>query len=221
MNLEVDSYPPFDKEDFDSLVKIEPILSVNGEVHGVEILTGDLIVLNKGEFFSRISEIMDYIFFCTHLDFAKSHLQGTKVFLNLFPNTLIKFHKRIGEVVNDSVVIELNERGISEASPKRLKEIKELYNLLIALDDFGRDQSNLDRLILLRPEYVKLDMEIFRYVPNGCKRRILRNLQDTISALSTSRVIAEKVETLADLELIKEAGIELWQGFLHRKLLEV
>jgi EAL domain-containing protein (putative c-di-GMP-specific phosphodiesterase class I) len=83
-----------------------------------------------------------------------------------------------------------------------------------AVDDLGFGHGNLRMFLDVRPDYVKIE----RYFVDGCaadadRRILLRGIQsiaDEFGAL----VIAEGVERRDDLEVVRQIGIRLAQGFL-------
>jgi EAL domain-containing protein (putative c-di-GMP-specific phosphodiesterase class I) len=84
----------------------------------------------------------------------------------------------------------------------------------IAQDDFGLGHSNFERLLALRPDFVKID----RHFVAGCDRDPLRcEVIDSLQALALgvhAEVIAEGVETAAEAALLTSLGVDLVQGFL-------
>jgi len=84
----------------------------------------------------------------------------------------------------------------------------------VALDDVGVGQSNYRMMVECRPNYFKLD----RYFMLGAVHDPYR--QAVIASLARlartfgARVVAEGVETEADLNLVRDLGVDLVQGFL-------
>jgi len=87
----------------------------------------------------------------------------------------------------------------------------------VALDDFGAGYSNLARMEALRPDIVKLD----RALIGGCDRDAGRlELIACIAGLCRSlgiRLIAEGVETQAELAALRHTGVNFFQGFFFAK----
>ena len=96
---------------------------------------------------------------------------------------------------------------------KALASLREL-GIRIALDDVGLGQSNYMMMLECRPEYSKID----RYFVTDCHRDFHRRaVLRSVAALALqfgSQVIAEGVETMADLETVNATGINLVQGWL-------
>ena len=146
------------------------------------------------------------------------------LFLNVHPELLVAVnsHGKVFEQVlhqhhvsTHDVVIEIHESAVSEE--KLLADAIANYRergYKIAIDDFGKEHSNLERLWTLAPEYVKLDGNIIQQASFSPKlQRILPKLVEIIRELD-AEVIVEGVETQEQLELAQHAGIHLVQGYL-------
>jgi len=146
------------------------------------------------------------------------------LFLNVHPELLVAVnaHGKVFEqvlhqhdVATNEVVIEINESAVSEE--KHLAEAIQNYRergYKIAIDDFGKEHSNLERLWTLSPEYVKLDASIIQQAEiNSRLQRILPKLVEIIRELGAA-VVVEGVETETQLQLAQHAGVHLIQGYL-------
>jgi EAL domain-containing protein (putative c-di-GMP-specific phosphodiesterase class I) len=84
----------------------------------------------------------------------------------------------------------------------------------IAVDDLGAGYAALGAIATLEPEIVKLDMSLVRDIDqHATKRRVVGAIATLCRELG-SRVIAEGVETQAELTAIRGLGIDLIQGLL-------
>ena len=84
----------------------------------------------------------------------------------------------------------------------------------IALDDVGLGHSNFQIMVDAQPDYFKLD----RYFVHGChrdkqRRAVVASVARLAEELDGS-VIAEGIEDPADLQILRDVGISLVQGFL-------
>jgi EAL domain-containing protein (putative c-di-GMP-specific phosphodiesterase class I) len=84
----------------------------------------------------------------------------------------------------------------------------------IALDDIGMGHSNYRMILDTRPDYYKLDRFLVKGL-NGSpyQLEIVRSIVSLARAVGAT-VIAEGVESEADVAALRAAGIELFQGFL-------
>jgi diguanylate cyclase (GGDEF)-like protein len=113
-------------------------------------------------------------------------------------------------------VIELTERDIVENVARLGEAIGFLRakGVRLALDDFGMGHSNFELWHELAPEFVKLD----RYLIDGISRSpgrlsIVKALVQVADDLGTD-LIAEGIEQLSDLEVVKDLGVRFGQGYL-------
>lgn len=85
----------------------------------------------------------------------------------------------------------------------------------IAIDDFGAQDSNFDRLWRLTPDIVKIDRElIVQATDNPRARRILPKIVEIIHDLG-AQVVCEGIETAEQHALACDSGADLLQGFLY------
>ncbi len=146
------------------------------------------------------------------------------LFLNVHPELLVAVnaHGKVfeqvlhqHEVATNEVVIEILESAVSEE--KLLVAAIANYRergYKIAIDDFGKEHSNLDRIWTLSPEYVKLDGSIIQQAETNSRlQRILPMLVEIIRELG-AEVVVEGIETQSQLELARHAGVNLVQGYL-------
>ena len=84
----------------------------------------------------------------------------------------------------------------------------------IALDDLGSGYGSLNLLCELRPDFVKLDMQLVRGVDHDTyKAGIVRGLLETARDLGIESV-AEGIETEAEWSWVREHGADYVQGYL-------
>jgi EAL domain-containing protein (putative c-di-GMP-specific phosphodiesterase class I) len=87
----------------------------------------------------------------------------------------------------------------------------------VALDDFGAGYSGLARLALLKPDIIKLDRLIVENCDTDYARRaIIASLASLCRTLGV-KLVAEGVETAAELKVIREAGVRFVQGYYFAK----
>lgn len=149
---------------------------------------------------------------------------GGYLYLNIHPRhltTICGSHglvfeailKRCGLAPAD-IVLEVLESEIDDDS--HLLDAVNNYRqrgYVIAIDDFGRRHSNLDRLWRLQPEIVKLDRSLIVAAAEDKRAAlVLAKLVEIIHALSAVAV-AEGIETPRQLAIARDAGADLVQGF--------
>ncbi len=95
-----------------------------------------------------------------------------------------------------------------------LRELCARTSARLVIDDFGAGHSNLQRLLELEPAIVKLDISLVHGIEVSSRKQIIvRHISAMCHDLG-SQVVAEGVETEAELTCILGLGIDLVQGYL-------
>lgn len=83
----------------------------------------------------------------------------------------------------------------------------------IALDDFGVERSDFDRVLSLRPDFVKIDRSVLTEAVSSAKAGLLLPAIVAFLHEAGARVIVEGVETALEAQCASLAGADLLQGF--------
>ena len=159
--------------------------------------------------------------------FAELQLPG-KLFLNVSPECLLQrgdgIDPRHGETLEyihqiginpDRVIIELTENQPTY-DYDLMREAVLHYRTMgfqIAIDDLGEGFSSLRLWSELRPEYVKIDMHFIQGInQDPVKLQFVRSIQE-IADKSDTLVIAEGIETQAELLVLRDVGVAFGQGY--------
>ncbi|MGF6963360.1 diguanylate cyclase (GGDEF)-like protein [Paraburkholderia sp. WC7.3g] len=158
-----------------------------------------------------------------HLGNAHRALPGDAwLFLNILPATFIAdgYADQLTKIVRaaglepERVILEILEsHGGSVDDMSRAAAGYRQHGFLIAVDDFGAGQSNLDRLLRIRPDIVKLDGELIRSTTHGTQQPILPKLVSLLHQAGML-VVVEGVETTEELILAVESNVDFAQGYL-------
>ena len=117
----------------------------------------------------------------------------------------------IFEIV-ESVVVDQNFKVISE----QIKELKEL-GFKIAIDDFGIENSNFNRLLEMNADIIKVDGSFVSELKENDKMAlIVKTIVDLAKSLNIDTV-AEFVKDEYTYETVKELGIDYAQGYFIGK----
>jgi EAL domain-containing protein (putative c-di-GMP-specific phosphodiesterase class I) len=104
--------------------------------------------------------------------------------------------------------------------PNFLKQIIECYKTMgfkTAIDDFGSGYSGLGLLANFQTHIVKFDIELIRNINRDKPRQfIIKNCLNLFHSLNITP-LAEGIETKAEMVWLRDAGIELMQGYLFAK----
>jgi len=112
------------------------------------------------------------------------------------------------------VVLEITERELV-LDIARLGEVLASYRahgFRFAVDDVGDGHSTLEMLAAAVPEFLKISGRLTRGAAEVGPRSAIRAVV-AFAAECGARVVAEGIETPAHLELMRELGVELGQGF--------
>jgi EAL domain-containing protein (putative c-di-GMP-specific phosphodiesterase class I)/putative methionine-R-sulfoxide reductase with GAF domain len=143
--------------------------------------------------------------------------EGRLLFINLSPSTLADpAALALVSSLPGRVVIELTEQeAVIDYAELRTHLTRWLsQGLRIAIDDAGAGYSSLRHVIELSPDFLKLDRELIRGIDQDRTRRALvRSVLAFAREVGTS-VIAEGIETSRELEVLRDVGVNLVQGYL-------
>lgn len=118
------------------------------------------------------------------------------------------------------IVFEITELG---GDIQRLAEVVARYRKAgarIAIDDFGAGYSQLDRVLALQPDILKLDMRLFQAAALGGPSSDVVKALALMAEKTGCWIIAEGVETDAQLNFALECGSRYVQGFLFARAQE-
>ncbi len=141
--------------------------------------------------------------------------------INLFPSTIVgspidfliaKFEDEGGL---SRFCIEISEQQfLGDPSLLRgpIRALREA-GIRVAIDDVGFGRSSMEGLIVLEPDVVKIDRKYVDGIArNADVRQCLSRLVKVVHALGADPV-AEGIESLEDLQVLRDLGVEFGQGF--------
>lgn len=82
-----------------------------------------------------------------------------------------------------------------------------------AIDDYGSGYATLDWLIELKPHILKLDMQLIRNIHTNPAKQFIVEQTLAQCLLQGTKVLAEGVESLAEVEYLTGIGIRYLQGY--------
>lgn len=86
--------------------------------------------------------------------------------------------------------------------------------LLLAVDDAGAGYASFRHILQLNPDFIKLDIGLIRNLDADRKRRALAAALIRFAEETKSQIVAEGVETLAELNALRKLGVNKVQGYL-------
>jgi EAL domain-containing protein (putative c-di-GMP-specific phosphodiesterase class I) len=126
-----------------------------------------------------------------------------------------RFAELVGQVEAERVVVELTEHlrvddyaGLGEAVA-RLRR----YGARLSVDDAGAGYASFSHVLELRPDMVKLDRSLVRRIDRDGLRRDLAASLVGFAHRAGALVVAEGLETAAELATVEALGVEYGQGY--------
>jgi len=119
----------------------------------------------------------------------------------------------------DRVILEVTEGEVIADYAHLGRQLNEFrrMGLKVAIDDFGAGYSGLNMLADFQPDQIKIDMNLVRGIErHGPRQAIVRAVVQVCGDLGID-VIAEGVESTAELAWFAEHGVRLFQGYLFAK----
>ena len=136
--------------------------------------------------------------------------------INVSPDTAVapELHDLLEGAPGGRLVLEITEHAPVmdyDLLASRLKASRRA-GMRLAVDDCGAGFASLRHVLLLAPDFIKLDIAVCRDLSDPMRRALTRALAG-FAAETGSQVIAEGVETPSDLEALREVGVDFGQGF--------
>lgn len=210
------------------LTAFQPIHSLStGKLLGVEALTRFVDEDGAGtEFWFTeaaavgLSGDLEFAALETALAAAQALPPGIYVALNLSPETCLD--PRLPGLLQSSglpltrIVLELTERlEVSEYGPllSVLAPLRE-EGLRIAVDDAGSGFASMRHVLHIRPDIIKLDRSLIAGIDDDLGQHALGAALVEFARQIGATVVAEGIETLAELAAVTGIGMTAGQGYL-------
>ncbi len=114
-----------------------------------------------------------------------------------------------------AVELEITETFLGKQSEQTINLLQRLrdWSFSIAIDDFGTGYSSLSKLAELPLSVLKIDRAFLQDLSSDPKRgRVVRSIMMLARSLELE-IVAEGVESAAQLAFLKVLGVEVFQGF--------
>tara|TARA_B110000008_G_scaffold88171_1_gene90231 strand:- start:13606 stop:14376 length:771 start_codon:yes stop_codon:yes gene_type:complete len=219
--------------DFDFTMAFQPIINCKTQsVFGYEALVRGLNIESAYSIISRVNDDNRYLFDqqcrIKAIALASELNLETMLSINFLPNAIYKPERCIRTTLEaakkydfpiENIMFEFTEvEKIEDASHvKRIVEYYQSLGFRTAIDDFGAGYSGLNLLADFQTDIIKLDMALIRNVhSNTARQSIVRRCLEMFDDLDVI-ALAEGIETYEEYVWLKNAGIELMQGYLFAK----
>ncbi|WP_288380035.1 EAL domain-containing protein [uncultured Massilia sp.] len=138
--------------------------------------------------------------------------------LNVSPATILcgSLAARLAGVPLARVVLEITEHapiGEYAALADALAPLR-AAGLRLAIDDAGSGYASFRHILQLQPDIIKLDRSLIRDIDSDAGRRALAAALTGFAKATACRVVAEGIETPAELATLRALGVDAGQGWL-------
>ena len=149
---------------------------------------------------------------------------GSRLFVNASPAViaderlkvdLLRALSRAPGLSPSRVVVEITERSAgcyTDVIVSRAEELR-AAGFEIAVDDVGAGTSGLNRIMAIRPDWIKLDHDLITGIDADRNKRNLVKFLVSFGRLSGVRVLAEGIERREELSALLDLGVRYVQGF--------
>lgn len=218
---------------FDFTMAMQPIVNVrDNSILAYEALIRGFDGSGAASILDQINESNRYVFdqVCRikAVEMAAKLQINCFVSINFLPNAVYKAATCIRATLEaakrfnfptNRLIFEIteNEKLVDKAHLISIISEYKRQGFKTAIDDFGAGYSGLNLLAEFQPDIIKLDMELVRNIhADPVRQAIVSGILGVCRALSID-VIAEGVETVAELNQLKALGIRLFQGYLFAR----
>ena len=206
-------------------VAFQPIVNTSGAIAGYEALLRSRepafphpgAVLDAAEALGRVEQLGRNV---RQQVAAVAETMTADLYVNLhateiMDDTLLDRRGGLGRFA-ERVVLEITERAAIADATRARERIDELrcIGYRIAVDDLGAGYAGLSSFTTLDPDVCKLDISLVRDVDLLPKRRKLVETMTQLCVELEMRVVAEGVERVEELQVLRECGCHYFQGFL-------
>ncbi|WP_331271914.1 sensor domain-containing phosphodiesterase [Motilibacter aurantiacus] len=144
--------------------------------------------------------------------------EGMRLGLNASPQALMdpRLTARLLDERGDRLCLEVTEHAPVRDYPTLVRTLDGLRaeGVKIAVDDAGAGFASLRHILQLRPDSIKLDLEITRGIAADPVRQALAQSLLGFARSLQAELLAEGVETGEDLQALRSLGVDLVQGYL-------
>lgn len=151
------------------------------------------------------------------IEAARSLPSDTWLSLNVSPAAALAGEPlaRLLRRANHPIVLELTEQSAVHDYPRLRGAIADLGpHIRVAIDDAGAGYASMQHVVEVRPDLVKLDISLVRGIDADRARQALVAGMRYFADETNCVMLAEGVETEAELTTLERLGVVLGQGYL-------
>jgi len=137
--------------------------------------------------------------------------------LNVSPETAInpRLVESLARVAGPRIVLELTEHSRIDDYETLVRALDVLRHqgIRIAVDDAGAGYAGLQQILGLRPDVIKLDVDLTGGIDTDPVRRALAASLVKFGADTGAIIVAEGIETVGELRTLQQLGVPWGQGY--------
>ncbi|ANW25765.1 diguanylate phosphodiesterase [Vibrio coralliilyticus] len=213
----------------------QPIFDIANKVIGIEALVR--ILDSQGQFirpdlFFQSEEVsysdklnVERLSRVIHIrNFSQSVYCKHKLFLNVLPsasrhlavedlkNGLLARRLKALNIHSSQIVMEIVEMTAdNEASLKLAIHRLNQYGFNIAIDDYGVDASNRERVETLQPNIIKMDRSLLLQYMDGSENALVSGIE--LAKRVGAKVVVEGIETQEQHLAMQALNVDMYQGY--------
>lgn len=205
---------------------VQPIVDLqNGSVHAYEALArfGRRSTDSPLHWFSIAEEfgerdMLERACLQKALELFRERPAGSRLSVNLSAPVLLDERTlRLLDGPSDltGLIIEVTEEALVQSDAELQATIRPLCDrgAALAVDDMGAGYSGLRQITTVQPAYLKLDRSLIRAIDKDSDRRALVSALLSYANHVGTLLVAEGIETQAELGALADLGVPLGQGF--------
>ena len=181
--------------------------------------------INKAEESELIIHITLSVLKKSFSDWKKWHKYGLNIKLSVNASPIALQQEEFADIIfsllqqygipANMLCIEVTESILADDQIQELMNLNRLNmrGVKIALDDFGKDNSTVDRLQKLPLTYLKLDKSYFENHKESVGQLSIINTSLSLADKLNIKTIAEGIEDSETLSLVTEMGCDFAQGY--------
>jgi EAL domain-containing protein (putative c-di-GMP-specific phosphodiesterase class I) len=137
--------------------------------------------------------------------------------LNSSPQTIVdgSLTRLLPGLPAGSIILEITEHDYVEDYDELRRALQPLRaaGVKIAIDDAGSGYASMRHILNVAPDFIKLDTSLTRDIDKDSMRRALAGALIAFGSQTNCHIVAEGVETTAELATLRELGVHAAQGY--------
>ncbi len=216
-------YQPIVDTKTNKLSSFEALVRWNHPKYGLVTPDNFITLAEEGGFMVKVGKFVIQKA-CAQIKIMQDAGLNAKVAVNISSKQLTQNHleQTVKNIVTESGInphlleLEVTESFLMENIEQVEKVISNLkeFGISTAIDDFGTGYSSLARLKKLSISKLKIDKSFIDDIPHDEDDMVITEMIITLAKQLNLDIVAEGVETEAQVAFLKEKGCHLMQGYL-------